>query len=113
MSEDENLSAPSGPLSDEPREHENQDVAAPSVGELEWQRLEDLDGKPNVMFVANAPHAPLSTWQIARGLSDEWCLFPPNTDWNVEQTVLAVGSSVRKLQSLANSLQRILSGAAE
>jgi hypothetical protein len=24
-----------GPLSDEPRENENQDVAAPSVGELE------------------------------------------------------------------------------
>jgi hypothetical protein len=123
-------------------ENENQDVAAPSVGklpdtetllaetpdveverymresfegvgELEWRRLEDLDGKPDVMFVANALHAPFSTWQIARGLSDGWCLFPPKIDWNVEQTVLAVGSSVRGLQSLANSLQRILSGAAE
>ena len=36
--------APSGPLSDEPRENENQDVAAPSVGELEWDAVNEEYG---------------------------------------------------------------------
>ena len=86
-----------GPLSDEPRENENQDVAAPSVGELEWKTRKDRR-------------------TIARIKSGPWSVvdYPSGGCWlRFCDASVKFCESESAAKSLANSLQRILSGAAE
>ena len=86
-----------GPLSDEPRG--NQDGAAPSVGELEWCDR------------GNHSFAMGSRWTVHSYHGDVWYLtFEDDSE---DAAVVATSTSRDGAKALANSLQRILSGAAE
>ena len=97
-----------GPLSDEPRG--NQDGAAPRVGELEWRDSYLNREGSGLMFEAVSSGEQM--WWVVKDFEDDtWYL---TNDWMSDE--LRIGPLFKtkdEAQSLANSLQRILSGAAE
>jgi hypothetical protein len=87
-------------------EGEASDVAAPSVGELEWRRRPPADY--GEWYVAGR-------WDIYKDDGEEGFRLHLEgvSEMPDDSAIVARGLTVEAAQSLANSLQRILSGAAQ